>query len=327
MSAGYSVRLLVRSVDKATSFYAGLGEPVPELFVGDITDSTAVDAALQGCDAVVHAAAGTPIRTNSVAEMFATNVGGVKNVIGKAVNLGIDRIVFVSSITAIFDEDGSKVTADASPVPSKMPYGQSKVEAELYLRELQASGAPISIVYPGGVIGPDDPGFSDTCMALKHRIENGFRIFGDGGMQHVDVRDLAALIVSLASEGGAGRFLLPGVYLTWSTLADVVEDASGCRLVRIPAKGWRLRLIGRLIDILRIFKDVPSPISAETMRYATLWPEISNTDELVRRNIKLRDPTETFADAIAWMVAKGHLTSEACPLARDWPRPTIIEAQ
>ena len=37
----------------------------------------------------------------------------------------------------------------------------------------------------------------------------------DGGMQFIDVRDLAALICALVIDGGAGRFLLPGVYSRW----------------------------------------------------------------------------------------------------------------
>ena len=133
----------------------------------------------------------------SVEQMFAVNVGGVKNVVDSALALGIDRIVCVSSITAIFNTDAAKVTPDAAPAKSKLPYGQSKVEAEIYLRRVAGTGAPIAIVYPGGIIGPDDPGFSDSFKALKHRMENGFRIFGDGGMQFIDVRDLAALICSL----------------------------------------------------------------------------------------------------------------------------------
>jgi nucleoside-diphosphate-sugar epimerase len=311
--AAHEVRLLVRDPDKATAFYTGQGEPVPELVRGDITDAHSVSAALAGCDGVVHAAAGTPIRTKSVEEMFAVNVGGVRNVIGAALEQGIGRIVCISSITAIFNEDGAKVTPDAPLVSSKLPYGQSKAEAERYLRALQDKGIPIAIVYPGGVIGPDDPGFSDTCAALKHRVENGFRIFGDGGIQHVDVRDLAAFVCSLVVRGGAGRFLLPGVYLRWTELADLVEEVSGCSLTRIPASGWKLRLVGRLVDVARQFRTVDTPISAETMRYATLWPNIANTPELAARGLVLRDPRQTFADTIAWMVRAGHLDPERCP--------------
>lgn len=313
MAGGHQVRLLVRSIDKAQAYYQPLGEGMPELVSGDVTDAASVQAALLDCDGVVHAAAGTPIQMESLEQMFAVNVGGVKNVVGSALQCGIKHIVCISSITAIFNEDASRVTVDAPPADSSMPYGQSKVEAEYYLRELQAQGAPISIVYPGGIIGPDDPGFSDTFKALKHRIENGFRIFGDGGMQHVDVRDLSALVCALVIDGGAGRYLLPGVYCQWSELADIVETVSGCQLQRIPAQGWKLRLIGRLVDVLRKFKTVDSPISAETMRYATLWPNIANTEELDHRGLSLRSASETFTDAITWMVRAEHLDASLCP--------------
>lgn len=313
MAAGHSVSLLVRSEEKALKFYEGIGEGVPELVVGDITDIDSVKAALEGCDAVVHAAAGTPMQIESVERLFEINVGGVKHVVSSALEVGIDRIICLSSITAIFNENGARVTPDSPPNVSKMPYGQSKVEAEHYLRKCQEDGAPIAILYPGGIIGPDDPSLSDSCKATMHRIANGFRIFGDGGMQYIDVRDLASLICSLVEEGGSGRLLVPGVYSSWTEQADTLEEVSGCQLKRIPAKGWKLRLIGRLIDFARNFKQIDTPISAETMRYATLWPIISNTEELERRGLHLRDPRETFDDTLRWMVKAGYLNTDQCP--------------
>jgi dihydroflavonol-4-reductase len=144
-------------------------------------------------------------------------------------------------------------------------------------------------------------------------MENGFRIFDDGGMQFIDVRDLAALICSFVISGGCGRFLVPGVYSKWTEQADIIEAVSGCQLQRIPAQGWKLRLIGRITDFVRRFKVVATPISAETMRYATLWPNIKNTDELARRGLGLRSTRETFSDAIKWMVHAGHVKAELCP--------------
>lgn len=313
LAAGHSVRLLVRNSDRAAAYYRQFNEGIPELVVGDVTDLASVQAAMVDCDGVVHAAAATPMHAGSNEQLMAVNVGGVKHVVDSALAQGIGHIVCISSITAIFNEDPARVTADAPLAKSRLPYGQSKVEAEIYLRQLQARGAPVSIVYPGGIIGPDDPGFSDSFKALKHRMENGFRIFGDGGMQYVDVRDLAVLICSLVISGDAGRFLLPGVYCTWTELADIIEAVSGCQLLRIPAQGWKLRLVGRITDLVRHFKTVDSPISAETMRYATLWPNIPNTTELALRGLHLRSTRETFADAITWMVNAGHLPATLCP--------------
>ena len=132
-------------------------------------------------------------------------------------------------------------------------------------------------------------------------------------MQYIDVRDLADFICSLVATGGGGRFLVPGVYSTWTELADILEDVSGCRLQRIPARGWKLRLLGRLLDLVRKFKTIDAPISAETMRYATLWPEIQNTAEFERRGLSLRDPRVTFDDTLRWMVKAGYLSSDQCP--------------
>jgi nucleoside-diphosphate-sugar epimerase len=268
---------------------------------------------------VVHAAAATPMQIDSVDKLFAVNVGGVRHIVDAALAQGLNRIICLSSITAIFDPDASKVTPDAPPRPSALPYGQSKVEAELYLRRKQDQGAPIAILYPAGIIGPDDPGVSDSCKALKHRIEHGFRIFGDGGVQFLDVRDLAALIGSLVEQGGSGRILVPGTFLTWVEQADLIEQVSGCTLQRIAAQGWKLRLAGRLVDLVRRFRPVDSPISAETMRYATLWPNIPNSRELQERGITLREPKVTFDDTLRWMVAAGHLSPERCPKYADHP--------
>ena len=313
LAKGHDVRLLVRSAEKAQQYYQPFGLPLPELFTGDVTDRESVEQALGSCDALVHAAAATPISMPAKEQLFAVNVEGTKNVIGGAVTAGLKAIVHVSSITAIFNTDASKVTAAAGLVASSMPYGQSKVAAEEYVRGLQAQGAPIAIVYPGGIIGPDDPGFSDTFKALHHRINNGFRIFGDGGMQHIDVRDLAAFIVSLIEEGGEGRFLLPGPFCRWTELADIIDRVTGTRLQRIPASGWKLRLIGRLLDLVRLFKTVATPISAETMRYATQWPEIKNSSELEQRGMHLRATEQTFTDSLQWMLDAGYLKPEQVP--------------
>lgn len=139
---------------------------------------------------------------------------------------------------------------------------------------------------------------SDALMALKHRVESGFRIFGDGGIQQVDMRDLASFIASLVKQQETGRFLIPGVYVKWRILADIVERTYGSSINRIEAKGWKLRIIGKLIDFIRLFKKVDTPISAETMRYATLWPNIKNAAEISQRGIQLRSTQEAFSDTI-----------------------------
>lgn len=299
---GHEVVVLVRNTEKAQQLFSKYGVVVDRMVVGSIADKTVVRDALQSCDAVVHAAAVTPMQVASEKEMLATNVDGVKNVIGTACDLSINNNVFVSSITAIFNADPARMSADAPIAKSKHSYGQSKAQAEAYVRGLQAQGKGVKTVYPGGVIGPDDPARSATLMSLLYRMTQGFRITS-GGTQQIDVRDLAAFIVALLekNDGKPARYLTAGHYMTWTTFADLLDDISGKKLPRSEIAGWKLRLFGQIADIKRLFKSDPSPISAETMRYATQWPLVKNADEIYALGITLREPRETFADTLRWM--------------------------
>ncbi len=311
---GHAVTALVRDINKAKKLYDKHGVVIDSFVIGSVTDINSVHAALKDCDGVVHAAAITPMQASSEQDLFATNVDGVKNVIGAACEAGISNIVYVSSITAIFNTDAKKMHVDAPVVKSKHAYGASKAQAEEYVRSLQALGKGIKTVYPGGIIGPDDPGVSATLMSLKYRMTQGFRITS-GGTQQIDVRDLAAFIVALLEKNDdkPARYFTAGHYMSWSMFADLLDNISGCTLQRSETAGLILRLTGYFYDIKRLFKPVLSPISAETMRYATQWPEVKNAKEIAELGVTLRPPAETFTDTLRWMGEGGFLDKKILP--------------
>ncbi len=311
---GHDVVVLVRSVDKAQALYQKHGINIERYVAGSITDAVVVRDALQGCSGVVHAAAITPLQAASEQDLLATNVGGVKNVIGTACELGINNCVFVSSITAIFDTDASRMSVDAPVATSKHAYGRSKAQAEDYVRSLQAQGKGVKTVYPGGIIGPDDPGKSATLLSLLYRMTQGFRITS-GGTQQIDVRDLAAFIIALLEQnnGKPGRYFTAGHYMQWAQFADMLESISGATLPRSNISGFMLRLIGHYYDIKRLFGPVASPVSAETMRYTTQWPVVKNAPEMEQLGVVLRPSPETFSDTLRWMGETGLLDRKLLP--------------
>lgn len=300
--SGHTVVALVRSADKAQQLYEKHGIVLDHLVVGSVADKNIIRDALRDCDAVVHAAAITPMQASSEQDLFATNVEGVKNIIGTACELGIDNAVYVSSITAIFNIDPACMSADAPVAQSKHAYGLSKAQAEEYVRSLQAQGRAVKTVYPGGIIGPDDPGMSATLMSLIYRMTQGFRITS-GGTQQIDVRDLAAFIVALLerNEKKPARYITAGHYIQWADFADLLEEISGATLPRSKISGFFLRLIGQFYDIKRLFRPVASPVTAEMMRYATQWPNVANAPEMTAMGVGLRPLHETFSDTLRWM--------------------------
>ena len=84
--------------------------------------------------------------------------------------------------------------------------------------------------------------------------------------------------------------------------------------------GWNLRLYGRIMDLLRIVKKVDSPISAETMLYATQWPKFSNSPAIERLDLQLRSTDETFHDSIVWLLQQNHIQQIHAPKLAKHPK-------
>ena len=106
------------------------------------------------CDAVVHAAAVVGIDGAKAAAARTTNERGARNVLGAAVELGADPIVYVSSISALFGPRGPVLLTSQTPVASATsPYSASKAACERYARQLQEAGHPVVCIYPGGILG------------------------------------------------------------------------------------------------------------------------------------------------------------------------------
>lgn len=306
-AAGHSVKLLVRSTDKMRRVLKPFGLDSLDHVQGDIADEKSVEKALQGCDAVVHAAANVNIHAADALETIRINRRGTELVIGGAVARGIDRIVQVSSTTALFNP-GFDVVDENSPLGTQsVGYGRSKIEADLYVRGLQQKGAGIYTTYPGSVVGPDDPGLSEAMQGLVTLLD-AIYVITSTGTQMIDVRDLAIAHVRLIERGGPPeRYMMGGQYYAWAEMADILEDLIGARLRRVRMSKGVLQLLGRAIDYVHQVKPLSIPITSESVWYATEWTP--SDDSKVKRTLGLeyRDIRETLGDAIIWLAKKGHL--------------------
>lgn len=307
LDAGHAVRAFVRSPEKAQRVFAE-HEGSLEITKGDIGDAASVESALQGCDGVVHCAGVVAVDSaNDPQALIKTNVTGVRNVIGTAVDQGLQRIIHVSSIVPLFRSDGAPVTESSEPQPSKHAYGQSKMMAESYVRDLQAQGHPVKIIYPGAIIAPDDPGLTESMKSIPI-FTRVFMPITSSGIQYVDARDLAvAHVRMLEDEPGAARYLAAGTFISWPDLARVLEEATGerPRAVRLP--GAVFRLAGRLTDLLRLVVPIELPLSLESATYVTKWSPIENSKDFERLGVQFRDLEESIRDTARWLRDAGHL--------------------
>ncbi|MBW2293522.1 MAG: NAD-dependent epimerase/dehydratase family protein [Deltaproteobacteria bacterium] len=304
---GHSVRALVRSPEKAARVLGPLGIERDALVVGDMGDGGAVDAALEGCDSVVHAAASVSV-TDGRTDL-SPNLRGTETVIGRACERGLYSI-FISSVTAIFDPK-LPVTEDSALVPNKTLYGRSKAQCDDWVRTRQAAGAPVSILYPAGVVGPDDPGFSESVKAYRMFLRGTLK--SEGGNLIVDVRDLALLLTRMLEAKIPGRVVAAGHFLDWDELTEALEQVTGTRVPRIRAPGWLLRGGARTLDVIGKLTGRPMPITGDAIEIATRFSRMNDSPRVAELGISWRPPRETLTDMYRWYLEVGKLPATAVP--------------
>lgn len=130
-----------------------------QLAVGELSTTTDWSQALAGCDAVIHLAARVHVMNDTsddpLAAFRAVNVAASVHLARQAAQHGVKRFVFVSSVKVNGEATGTRsFTAFDAGAPQD-PYGQSKLEAELALKEVAlATGLELVIVRPPLVYGP-----------------------------------------------------------------------------------------------------------------------------------------------------------------------------
>jgi dihydroflavonol-4-reductase len=204
---GWKVIALVRNPNSAEAkAIQALGA---QLVRGDVTDRESMREAMTGVDVVIHNAGWYKFGITKQAHdtMRAINVHGTEYTLGLAVELGISKIVYTSTILA-FGQTGDLV-ADESFQRRTLPqsyYEQTKTEAHEFAVELQQRGAPIVIACPAGVIGPGDHSGLGYLVRMYVR---GFLppvlFAADGRRAHVYVDDVAEGIVRCVEHGRMGE--------------------------------------------------------------------------------------------------------------------------
>jgi nucleoside-diphosphate-sugar epimerase len=187
---------------------------------------------------------------------------------------------------------------------------RSKADAERGARQLLDSGAPLRITYPVGVVGPDDPGLSESNHMVRTLLHD-FVPLTSSGVNLVDVRDLALMHVAMV-EGRVppGRYVAAGRFLSWADLGALLERITGRELRKVRVPGAVLRAAGRVFDVLKRFRDVELPITHEAMIFATQWPGADGSATTSATGIVERPVEESLADTLRWLVAAGRLRAE-----------------
>jgi nucleoside-diphosphate-sugar epimerase len=308
--AGHRIRVLARSAEKVPAALGPLGVHGVETAIGDVTEPAAVERALTGCDAVLHAASVFSLDARKAEEMNAVNVRGTEVVLGTAHRLGLDPIVHVSSELALLPPAAGEVLSPDSPVKQPAwPYCRSKADSELVARKFQALGAPVVSVLPAGLWGPHDPHVGEGVTLAANVLRKRYPIVMAGGMHIADVRDVAAVVAAVMRPGrGPRSYMVTGHYVTMPDILGKLSDLSGRRIRFVTLPAGFLAVFGRTADLVQRRVRTRLPWSAESIWIINCDARCDDSKTRDELQLDPRPLQKTFVDTVHWLVEAGHLT-------------------
>ncbi|MFC9324651.1 NAD-dependent epimerase/dehydratase family protein [Kitasatospora sp. NPDC057015] len=309
LRSGQQVRLLVR--DEAGVGRAlrplGIDPAAVEVLVGDVTDPDAVAKAVDGAEAVLHAASVYSFDSRRADEMRRTNVRGTALVLSAAAAAGARRVVHVSSVGALFPAEGPVIRTDSPVGEPREVYLATKAAAERVARDHQAAGAPVVITYPPALLGPHDPHLGDQNSRLRNELRGLMPLWPGGGLPVGDVRDTAALHAALLTgpADGPGRHFGPQHFLTTRAYVRAVREATGRTLPALYLPARAMLPFGRLTGAVQ--HVWPWHIPAEYGAVYTCAVAVPAEGD-APLGIAPRPVAETMADTVRWLYEQRHVT-------------------
>ena len=250
LEAGHQVIAAMRR-DAAPEFPVA----VKSINVGELTQGTHWRDALNGVDAIIHLAARTHVmeetESNPEVAYRRINVEATRRLANEAAELGVRRLVFLSSIKVNGERtQGEPYTADDRPAPEDA-YGRTKRDAEVELRRAtEGTNTEYVIIRTPLVYGPGVKGNFLRLLAAvarKKPLPLGL-IHNQRSLCHVG-NLCSALLAALEHPAAAGRTFLvrDGEDLSTTDLVRHMAKAVGVPAYLLPVPALFLRLAGRLV--------------------------------------------------------------------------------
>ncbi len=198
---------------------------------GDLREPEKLRSALSGCDALIHVAADYRLWVRDPEQMYAANVDGTRELLKLAREVGIQRVVYTSSVATMgFKADGTIVNEETPVALAEMigHYKRSKFLGELEAIQAAKAGQHVMILNPTTPIGPGDARPTPTGRIIVDFLNRKFPAYVDTGLNLVDVSEVARMHVVALERGTPGeRYILGGENLTLKQILDRMSAITG----------------------------------------------------------------------------------------------------
>lgn len=251
---GERVRAFVLEGDKAAQY---LPKEV-EIIYGNLCDKASLKPFFtvdEGVTTVcIHVASMVTVNPYYRKALLDVNVGGTANIIDLCLeHTECQKLVYVSSTGAIPElPHGQRITEVEEVNLDQVEgwYSKSKAMAtnNVYTA-IRERGLKACVVYPTGIMGPNDYALSETTSTIIKIIKGEMAAGIDGSFNMVDVRDLAAGCIAAADKGRIGEgYILGNEVIRFRTMSKIISQEAGCKPVKFFLPIWAAEMIARSME-------------------------------------------------------------------------------
>lgn len=305
LEEGYQVSALVR---KGSDLSELDGFKVNHTY-GDVTNLQSLIDGFKGHDCIFHLAGLIAYKSSQRASMEKVNVQGTQNVLKACSSLGIQDLVYASSVVAIgagFSKD--QVLNEDSPFNVShlnLGYFETKHHAERLVMDATVKGQVRARIFnPSTIYGPGDAKKGSRKSQLKV-AQGQMPFFTSGGVNVVAIEDVLNGILAVWRKGQAGRrYILCGDNITIQQLFENIALAAGVPAPRHQIPNWLLHGLGKIGDIATSL-GVQGGISSENAWTATLYHWFSNERAKSELGFTARSSAQAIEASVKWSKEHG----------------------
>ncbi len=310
LDAGHHVRVLLRSGSPRDN----LESLDVEIVIGDLTDQTTLKHACCGCSSLFHAAADYRLWAPHPESMYAANVHGTRNIMQAALDAGIERIIYTSSVATLgTSQNGAPADEETSSSLDSMigHYKRSKFMAETVVQDMvEAECLPAVIVNPSTPIGPRDIKPTPTGKMILDAARGRMPAYVDTGLNIVHVDDVAAGHLLALKQGRIGeRYILGGEDMSLKDILSQVATLTNRHPPRIRLPHNAVLPLAWIVQGMARLSDAAQPImTVDGVRMAKKRMFYSSAKAERELAYTHRPAIEALGDAIVWFRGRGLLS-------------------
>ncbi len=256
--SGYFGECLIRHIQNTQDVWIRNFDLVPnspdikniEYIQGDIRDVAAVEAAVKGCQYVLHCVAQVPLARDKE-KFLSVNVEGTRNLLEACRTQRVLKLVALSS-SAIFGIP-SKNPVDDSVAPRPLEdYGRAKWQAEQLCHDYMRQGLDVTLIRPRTIMGHGRLGIFQILFSW---IAEGRHVYvlgsGNNRYQFVHADDLAGACIKAMVRPGVAVYNIGAE--TFGSMRQTLEAltayaGTGSRVKSLPMGPavWGMKLMSTL---------------------------------------------------------------------------------